>query len=154
MDEQVLKVQKIKNGIVIDHIPCGMSLKVLKILGIQGDIGSTVTLAMHVKSKRGWKDIVKIEDRYLDEKEIDKIALIAPKATVNVIKDYRVVHKHRVEVPDVVKGIVRCMNPRCITNQREPIEPEFYVVSRDPIVIKCKYCEREMRSEDIVENVI
>ncbi len=154
MEEQILKVQKIKNGIVIDHIPCGMALKVLKILGIQGDVGSTVTLAMHVKGRHGWKDIVKIEDRYLDEREIDKIALIAPNATVNVIKDYRVVKKHRVEVPQVVRGIVKCMNPRCITNQREPIMPEFYTVSKNPIIIKCKYCGREMGPEDIVENII
>ncbi len=154
MDEQVLKVQKIKNGIVIDHIPCGMSLKVLKILGIQGDIGSTVTLAMHVKSSRGWKDIVKIEDRYLDDREIDKISLIAPSATVNFIENYKVVRKHRVEIPSVVKGIVKCMNPRCITNHKEPIQSEFYVISKTPITIKCKYCGREMNAEDIVENII
>ncbi len=154
MDEQVLKVQKIRNGIVIDHIPCGMALKVLKILNIDGDIGSTVSLAMHVKSRNGWKDIVKIEDRKLDEKEIDKIALIAPTATVNFIEDYRVIRKHRVQVPEKVKGIVRCMNPRCITNQKEPVEAEFYVVSKDPIRIKCRYCEREMEAEDIVENIV
>ncbi len=149
-----MKVQKIRNGIVIDHIPCGMALKVLKILGIQGDIGSTVTLAMHVKSKMGWKDIVKIEDRFLDDKEIDKIALIAPTATVNVIQDYRVVKKHKVHVPDKIKGIVRCINPRCITNQKEPVEPEFSLVSRDPIVIKCKYCGMEMTIKEIAENII
>ena len=154
MDEQVLKVQKIKNGIVIDHIPCGMALKVLKILGIDGDIGSTVTLAMHVKSKMGWKDVVKIEDRYLDDREIDKIALIAPTATVNVIEDYKVIKKHRVNIPDRIKGIVKCINPKCITNQREPVESEFYLVSKDPLIIKCKYCEREMNSEEIVENII
>ncbi len=154
MTDQVLKVQKIRNGIVIDHIPCGMALKVLKILGIEGDIGSTVTLAMHVKSKNGWKDVVKIEDRYLDERELDKIALIAPTATVNIVKDYKVVTKHRVKVPDVVKGIVKCMNPRCITNQNEPIEPEFFVVSKDKIIIKCRYCGREMNSENIVENIL
>ncbi len=154
MEEQVLKVQKIRNGIVIDHIPCGMALKVLKILNIDGDIGSTVTMAMHVKSKHGWKDIVKIEDRNLDEREIDKIALIAPFATVNVVENYKVVKKHRVQVPDTIRGIVRCMNPRCITNQNEPVEPEFHVVSREPIRIKCNYCEREMEAEDIVENII
>ncbi len=152
--ENVLKVQKIKNGIVIDHIPCGMALKVLKILNIEGDIGSTVSLAMHVKSKIGWKDIVKIEDRFLDEKEIDKIALIAPYATVNVIENYNVVKKHRVQVPKYVKGIVKCMNPRCITNQNEPIETEFVVISQNPVIIKCKYCEREMSSAEIVENII
>jgi len=154
MEERTLKIQKIKNGIVIDHIPCGMALKVLKILNIEGDIGSTVSLVMHVKSRMGWKDVVKIEDRYLEEKEIDKIALIAPTATVNVIENYEVVKKHKVHIPDEIKGIVRCMNPRCITNQKEPIVPEFRVVSKDPVIIKCKYCEREMSSEDIIENII
>ncbi len=154
MDERILKVQKIKNGIVIDHIPCGMSLKVLKILNIEGDIGSTLTLAMHVKSKNGWKDIVKIEDRYLAEKEIDKIALIAPNATVNTIKNYEVVKKHRVRIPDKIKGIVKCTNPRCITNQKEPVETEFFVISKEPLIIKCKYCEREMNAKEIIENII
>ncbi len=154
MEEQTLKIQKIKNGIVIDHIPCGMALKVLKILNIEGDIGSTVSLVMHVKSRMGWKDVVKIEDRYLEEKEIDKIALIAPTATVNVIKDYRVVKKHKVHIPEEIRGIVRCMNPRCITNQREPVTPEFRVVSKDPVIIKCKYCEREMSGEEIIENIL
>ena len=154
MEDQVLKVQKIKKGIVIDHIPCGMALKVLKILGIEGDVGSTLTIAMHVKSKYGWKDIVKIEERYLDDREIDKIALIAPNATVNVVENYKVIRKHRVKVPEIVKGIVKCMNPRCITNQREPIVPEFKTISTEPIVIKCKYCGREMSGEDIVDNVI
>ncbi len=154
MDERVLKVEKIKNGIVIDHIPCGMSLKVLKILNIERDIGSTVTLAMHVKSKNGWKDIVKIEDRSLEEKEIDKIALIAPNATVNIIKNYEVVKKHRVKIPDKIKGIVRCINPRCITNQKEPVESEFFVISKEPLIIKCKYCEREMNAREIIENII
>ncbi len=154
MEERTLKIQKIRNGIVIDHIPCGMALKVLKILNIEGDIGSTVSLVMHVKSRMGWKDVVKIEDRYLEEKEIDKIALIAPTATVNIIKDYKVVKKHKVRIPNEIVGIVRCMNPRCITNQKEPITPEFRVISKDPVIIKCKYCEREMSSNDIIENII
>ncbi len=154
MSEQILKVQKIKNGIVIDHIPCGMALKVLKILGIEEDIGSTVTLAMHVNGKNGPKDIVKIEDRYLDKREIDKIALIAPTATVNVIRDYKVVDKHHVHVPMHIKGIVRCMNPRCITNQREPIEPEFTVISEAPLILKCRYCGREMKEKDVVDNIV
>ncbi len=154
MEEQTLKVQKIKNGIVIDHILCGMALKVLKILNITGDIGSTVSLVMHVKSRMGCKDVVKIEDRNLDEKEIDKIALITPTATVNIIENYKVVRKHKVCLPDEIKGIVKCMNPRCITNQREPVEPEFRVISKDPVIIKCKYCEREMTVEDIIENII
>ena len=154
MHEQTLKVQKIKSGIVIDHIPCGMALKVLKILNIGGNMGSTVTLAMHVNGKGGLKDILKIEDRHLDEREIDKIALIAPTATVNVVENYMVVKKHRVVIPNRIKGIVKCMNPMCITNQTEPVESEFYVISRKPLILKCKYCGREMESEDIVENII
>ena len=154
MTEQMLKVQKIRNGIVIDHIPCGLALKVLKILGIEGDIGSTVSMVMHVKGKYGWKDIVKIEDRFLEERELDKIALVAPTATVNIIKDYRVVKKHRVKVPEHIVGIVRCPNPKCITNQREPITPEFYTVSKQPLIIKCRYCERDMEADEIIENII
>ncbi len=154
MSPQTLKVQKIKNGIVIDHIPCGMALKVLKILGIDEDIGSTVTMAMHVNGKNGPKDIVKIEDRTLDERELDKIALIAPTATVNIIENYQVVKKHRVQIPKRIKGIVKCMNPRCITNQREPVEPEFTVISDDPLILKCSYCGREMKSKMIMENII
>jgi len=153
-EKKTLKVQKIKNGIVIDHIPCGRALKVLKILNIEGDIGSSVSIAMHVRSRYGWKDIVKIEDRYLEEKELDKIALVAPTATVNIIKNYEVVKKHKVQVPDKIVGIVRCTNPRCITNQNEPLTPEFYVISKEPLIIKCKYCERDMESEEIIENII
>ncbi|NPA74793.1 MAG: aspartate carbamoyltransferase regulatory subunit [Euryarchaeota archaeon] len=154
MNEQTLKVQKIKNGIVIDHIPCGMALKVLKILGIEGDRGSTVTMAMHVNGKNGPKDIVKIEDRNLDEREIDKIALIAPSATVNIVENYEVVKKHRVHVPMQIKGIVKCMNPKCITNQREPVESEFTVLSEEPLILKCRYCGREMKQKDVIESII
>ena len=98
---------------MIDHINVGMALKVLKIIGIKGDnMQSTVSVLLHVPSKTGeWKDIVKIEDRELDPRELDKISLISPNATINIIRDYNVAEKFVVEVPDVVKGIVRCQNP-------------------------------------------
>ncbi|MBI4416703.1 MAG: aspartate carbamoyltransferase regulatory subunit, partial [Euryarchaeota archaeon] len=118
-----LKVTPIKNGTVIDHIPSGMALKVLKVLGITGDVSSTVSVLMHVPSKRrGAKDIVKVEDRELNPRELNKIALIAPAATINIIRNYNVAEKHTVTLPDRIVGILRCGNPNCITNAREPVE--------------------------------
>jgi aspartate carbamoyltransferase regulatory subunit len=131
---------------VIDHIDVGMALKVLKIIGIKGDnMQSTVSVLLHVPSKTGeWKDIVKIEDRELDPRELDKISLISPNATINIIRDFNVAEKFIVEVPDIVKGIVRCQNPGCITNLSEPIEPEFVVESKKPLLLRCIYCDRIM----------
>ena len=148
------KVTPIKNGTVIDHITCNMALKVLNILGITEEgVNSTVSVLMHVKSgKAGWKDVVKIEDRELDAKEVDKIALIAPFATINIIRNYNVAEKHRVMLPDTVKGIVKCANLNCITNREEPVETKFKVISKDPPKLKCWYCEREI--EDISEHIV
>lgn len=137
------KVTPIRNGTVIDHISVGMALKVLKIVGVKDDVNSTVSVLMHVPSKKaGWKDIVKIEDRELDPKELDRIALISPNATINIIRDYNVAEKFVVEVPNVIKGIMRCSNPGCITNKGEPVEPEFVVESKKPITLRCAYCDR------------
>lgn len=148
-----LKVQLIKNGTVIDHINSGMALKVLKILKVDEKIGSTVSVLMHVASqKEAWKDVVKIEDRELDPDEVDRIALIAPNATINIIRNYNVAEKHRVNLPDTVKGIVRCDNPNCITNLKEPVESEFVVESKNPPKLKCRYCDREL--EDVGANII
>ncbi len=154
-DETTLKIQKIRNGVVIDHIPSGRALKVLKILGIDEGVTSTVSVAIHVPSRKGgWKDIVKIEDRELSDEELNRIILVAPRATINIIRDYRVVEKHRVEVPETIEGIVKCINDMCVTNKREPVRTLFTVVSRDPLRIKCVYCESEMERDDIVENII
>lgn len=148
-----LKVTPIKNGTVIDHIPAGMALKVLKILGIGDEVSSTVSAVMHVPSgKQRWKDIVKVEDRELSPKEVDKIALLAPEATINIIRNFAVAEKYRVQVPEVARGILRCGNPSCITNSREPLESEFVVVSRDPLRLRCKYCEREL--EDLASHLL
>ncbi|OGS50455.1 MAG: aspartate carbamoyltransferase regulatory subunit [Euryarchaeota archaeon RBG_16_68_12] len=148
-----LRVTPIKNGTVIDHIPAGMALKVLKILDIGGSVSSTVTVAMHVPSKAmGWKDIVKVEDRELSPREVDKIALIAPRATVNVIRNYNVAEKHVVRMPDRAVGILRCANPNCITNLREPVETEFTVQAGEPPRLRCRYCDRDL--EDIPAAIV
>ncbi|RLF40101.1 MAG: aspartate carbamoyltransferase regulatory subunit [Thermoplasmata archaeon] len=148
-----LKIPRIKDGTVIDHITAGQALKVLRILGIPEGTKSIVSVAMYVKSKKmGKKDIVKVENRELDPEEVNKIALIAPKATINIIRDYKVAKKFRVHIPDEIVGIVRCPNPNCISNSEEPIESRFVVVRRDPLVIKCYYCER--KPDNIADNII
>ncbi len=102
-----LKVPRIKDGSVIDHITAGNAVKVLHILGIPKESSSTVSVAMNVRSKLGKKDIVKVENRELDPQEVDKIALIAPKATINIIRDYEVASKHKVKLPD--EDVIFCL---------------------------------------------
>jgi aspartate carbamoyltransferase regulatory subunit len=147
------KVMPIKNGTAIDHITPGMALKVLKILGITGSKESIVSVAMNVPSaKCQLKDIVKIENRELEPHEINKIALIAPNATFNIIRDFNVDNKHVVKLPDMIEGIVKCENPNCISNKSEPITPKCVVVSKTPVSLKCYYCDR--RISDIINNII
>jgi len=148
-----LKIQPIRNGTVIDHIMPGQAVRVLRILGIPkvGD-DSIVSVAMNVSSRMKKKDVVKVENRELDPKEVDKIALIAPKATINIIRNYGVIEKHKVKLPREVVGIIRCSNPTCVSNSDEPIESRFLVINKDPPRIKCYYCERE--PEDIASRII
>ncbi len=89
-----------------------------------------------------WKDIIKIEDRELDSKTVDKIALIAPDATISIIRDFYVAEKFTVRLEDHVVGLARCSNPNCITNRGEPVSPEFNVISRHPPQLRCCYCDR------------
>lgn len=147
-----LKITPIRNGTVIDHITPGFAVKVLHILEIPKSSSSVVSVAMNVKSKWGKKDIVKVENRELDPREVDKISLIAPKATINIIRDYEVIEKHRVHLPDEIIGIVTCSNPTCISNSKEPVQSRFLLVNKDPPRIKCYYCERE--PDDIAERII
>jgi len=152
MEEVTLRVSKIKNGTVIDHITSGYALDVVKILGITGKGGNIVTIAMNVPSKRmGKKDIVKIEGRELKAEEVDKIALIAPNATINIVRNYKVIDKKRVQLPKVIKNIVRCANPACISNSREPVQPIFYVESKEPLYLKCHYCGYLMERDEILK---
>lgn len=141
-----LKVQPIRNGTVIDHIEAGMAFKVLRILGLpRSGTTSTLMAAMNVPSKElGRKDIVKIEDRELVESELNKIALVAPRATINIIRQYEVAKKQTVSLPKEVTGLVQCSNPNCITNQNEPVAPSFLVESREPPRLRCKYCDRDL----------
>jgi len=155
MSEELL-VRKIRDGTVIDHIPAGRALDVLKILGLSGKEGSTIAIVMNVPSKKlGRKDIVKVEGKFLEPKEVDEIALIAPTATINIVKDFRVLEKRRVQVPGEIKGLLRCPNPNCVTNtKREPIETKFKLVSITPLKLKCYYCEDIVTEEQVTQQLV
>lgn len=154
MAEVELRVKPIKNGTVIDHIAGGQALNVLKILGISGTTDATVSVVMNVESKKlGKKDIVKVEDRELKEEEVNKIALIAPAATINIIRDYKVVEKRNVDLPDEIVGVVRCQNPSCISNTSEPIKSRMLVKGKNPVLLRCIYCEQPL-TERIADYLI
>ncbi|MBN1329597.1 MAG: aspartate carbamoyltransferase regulatory subunit [Candidatus Heimdallarchaeota archaeon] len=150
-----LKVSKIKDGTVIDHIAAGVALIVLEMLGITGREGTVATLSMNVPSKKkGKKDIVKIESRILDRNEINQIALISPNATINEIKDFNVVNKFQVQLPEVVTGFPKCINPKCITNAREPQKQTYFVKNIEPLRIRCKYCNTDMDQNDVINQLV
>ncbi|MCS7120267.1 MAG: aspartate carbamoyltransferase regulatory subunit [Nitrososphaerota archaeon] len=153
MSRRTLRVSKIKNGTVIDHITKGHALDVVKILGINGHSCKVVSIAMNVPSgKLGIKDIVKIEGRELNPEEVDRIALIAPHATINIIRNYRVVEKQSVKLPQVLCGIVKCTKPSCISNSRhEPVKPIFYVEKDEPLRLRCHYCGNILEKEDVLQ---
>lgn len=151
MAEKELRVSKIKDGTVIDHITAGYALAVLKIIGLTGREGSVISVIMNVPSKKlGKKDIVKVENRELKEDEVHKIALIAPKATINIVRNYEVVEKKKVRLPKIIRNVVRCANPSCITNSGEPVQPLFLVESVDPLRLRCHYCNRVMARDDVI----
>jgi len=153
MSKKTLRVSKIRDGTVIDHITRGHALDVVKILDINGRSGGVVTIAMNVPSKiLEIKDIVKIEGRELNPEEVDKIALLAPHATINIIRNYKVAEKQRVKLPSIIHGTVKCTNPPCISNiDREPVKPIFYVEKEDPLRLRCHYCGHIMEKEDILQ---
>lgn len=143
-----LKVSAIKEGTVIDHIPAKNLFKVISILGLD-KIENQITFGTNLESsKLGEKAIIKVSDKFFKDKEINKIALIAPHAKLNIIRDYEVVEKRIVETPDTIKGIVKCFNPKCITNN-EIITTNFRIVEKEPMTLKCRYCEKITTEEQI-----
>lgn len=154
MKKERLRVKKIEGGTVIDHIPSGRALTVLEILNIDQETDTTLSVLMNVPSgKFGKKDIVKMEGRELEEEELNKIALTAPDATINVIRDYEIVEKRKVRLPELIEGVIKCSNPECITNASEPVEPKFEVVSKNPVSLRCEYCERFTKEDDLLEQL-
>ncbi|GET29258.1 aspartate carbamoyltransferase regulatory subunit [Prolixibacter sp. SD074] len=136
-----LNVSAIKQGTVIDHIPSTALFKVISILKLD-HCKDMVTFGNNLDSKvMDGKAIIKVENRFFKDKEINKIALVAPHAKLNTIKDYEVVGKYVVEIPDEIQDIARCFNPKCITNH-ENIDTYFEVISKSPVALKCRYCEK------------
>ncbi len=146
--EQTIKVRKIANGTVIDHIPQGKGADVLKFVGIDGGYKGVVTLLMNVhSSSMGHKDIVKIEDRELSKRELDRIAIFAPTASINVVRNFEVVEKYKVKVPDSLVGSVECPNPTCLTHKEGTAR--LNIESKNPLKIRCAYCERVYGADEL-----
>ena len=143
-----LSVSAIQNGTVIDHIPAKNLFKVIQILGLD-KIDQQITFGTNLESKKlGKKAIIKIADKFFADDDINRIALVAPDAKLNIIRDYEVVEKKVVEVPDTIVGIARCMNPKCITNF-ELVTTRFRVVSKKNVALKCHYCEKITDQENL-----
>ncbi len=144
-----LKVSAIKNGTVLDHIPANQLFKVISILGLK-DCQNQITFGMNLDSKLlGKKSIIKVADRFFEEKEINKVALVAPDAKINIIKDFEVIEKKVLRVPDEIVGIVKCANPKCITNH-QPITTRFKTTYEDSnLKLHCHYCEKNTSSDNL-----
>jgi len=136
-----LSVSAIKEGTVIDHIPSKHTFKVAELLMLDKLDNRVVIASNLISLKLGTKGILKISDMFLDRKLVQKIALIAPNATVSTIKDYKIIEKTKLERPKILNNIIKCVNPNCITNN-EPMKTEFVVESEKPVLVRCKYCER------------
>src|SRR3989344_5121673 len=145
-----LKISAIEEGTVIDHIPTDATFKVAEILDLENQKG-VVSIATNLQSKSigiGKKGIIKVGGKSLTQDEVNKIAIVAPDATVNIIKNYYVKEKIKVKTPEIIDNVVKCSNPVCITNN-EQVPTKFYVAKKDPLKIKCHYCERSMGKDDI-----
>ena len=147
--ERVYKVYAISNGTVIDHLPAGTALKTIDILGLENS--ELLTVGINFDSKKyGKKDLIKVQNRYLGQEETNKLALLAPNATINIIKNEALKEKKVVEIPDVIENIVKCFNPKCITNNEENNITKFYVIRKRHLRIRCHHCERYMDAKDVV----
>lgn len=141
------KVYAINDGTVIDHIPNTRALKVVDILGLENE--GILTIGVGFSSQKiGRKDIIKIEHKYLQKEETDRISLIAPHATINIIRDGKLAEKRKIELPDEYINIVKCPNPNCVTSQPF-VKTRFTTVQHDPLVLRCRYCERILRAGDV-----
>ncbi len=148
MEKMERKVPAIKDGSVIDHIPSRETFRIIRILDPQEFI-HPITVTLNLDSKKiGKKGVIKIDDRFLTKKEVDKIAILAPNVTVSIIKNYKIVEKIEVKIPKVLKGVINCANPVCVTNTEE-ISTNFKVVREDPLEMKCQYCERVYGKDEI-----
>jgi aspartate carbamoyltransferase regulatory subunit len=139
--ERTYKVYAIENGTVIDHIPTPLALKVVRILGLEAAGIMTIGIGFRSKTLKGGKDVVKVENRILSPDETDMVALIAPAATINIIKDGKVLEKRKISLPSEVREVMSCPNPNCATNQLGA-KRHFVLEDRNTVTYRCRYCER------------
>ncbi|RLC50438.1 MAG: aspartate carbamoyltransferase regulatory subunit [Candidatus Cloacimonadota bacterium] len=142
-----MKVDAIKNGTVIDHIPAGKVLQVVEILNVKKHHVMMIGMNLH-SNKVGKKDILKIENHFLSQEEVNSIALIAPSATLTIIRDFEIIRKTKVEIPKFIENIITCPNPKCITNS-EKIKTKFTVSEDESLSVRCFYCEKKYKIEEV-----
>ncbi len=155
-EEGMRRVTAIQNGTVIDHVPSGSALKVLGMLGLLDSRSTPISLVMNVPSKKlDRKDVMKVEDRELTQEELDRLAIIAPNASVAIIRDYHVAEKRSVILGSELTNLARCSFSNCITiNPREPLPHRILVHSTNPLELRCAYCGKTQSVDDIVNNLI
>lgn len=145
-EKKELAVAALRNGTVIDRIPSSALFKAVELLGISR-LNTPVTIGNNLQSQKlGTKGIIKVADIEFAPNVLNRIALIAPEATVNTIRDFDVVEKKQVELPDTIVGIVKCDNPKCICNN-EPMATRFHVIQRNPVAIRCHYCNHTVAGD-------
>ena len=148
MGKKELQVAAIQNGTVIDHIPAEKTYQVVRLLNLE-QLSTPVTIGFNLpSSKMGRKGIIKIANKFFTDEEINRLSVVAPNIVLNTIRDYEVVEKRRVETPDVLKGIIKCNNPKCITNN-EPMATWFNVVDKEHGIVKCHYCDKEQHIDEV-----
>ena len=153
---EIRRVTAICNGTAIDHIPSAHALQVLKMLRLDVGRSNPISMVMNVPSgKMGRKDVLKIEDRELNQEELDRLALIAPKASVAIIRNYHVAEKRTIELGTELINIVRCSFSNCITQSpREPLPHKLKIISAEPMKIRCFYCGKNQNIDEIVDYII
>ncbi len=148
--EEKLKIVKISKGTVIDHIDAGYALTILNLTGLD-EVNNLITIGVNVSSKKyNTKDIIKIENVFLNETQMQQISILSPNATISLIEKNNVIEKKKVKLPNIIKKLILCVNQTCISNSDEPISTEFMVLEEKPLKIQCIYCERIYKLEEIV----
>lgn len=144
-----LQVAALENGTVIDHIPPAQLFRAIHLLDLENS-PNQVTFGNNFLSKRmGTKGIIKIESKYFSKEELNRLALIAPMAKINIIKNYKVVEKLSLSLPDEIHSLIKCINPNCISNN-EPMATRFTSIAKEPVMVKCHYCEHEISAQEII----
>lgn len=147
-EKKELQVAALENGTVIDHIPSDKVFTVVSLLDLQNTDGN-ITIGNNFESKKlGKKGIIKVADRFFTDEEVNRLSVVAPNIKLNIIRHYEVVEKKQIVMPDELKGIVKCNNPKCITNN-EPMQTWFHVVDKELGILKCHYCEKEQQKDNI-----